>query len=126
MKICGFYNSLENKYTQFLKKVEDFLYELKLDHHTVYLGDDSNFDLLKDKQNVKNYVALSESFSMKHVNMETATRVTETSETCIDHILTISIFYRDSTKIVELDITDHCAVRHVTNYTYELGVTPGF
>ena len=81
MKIRSFQNSPENKDTQFLEELEGFLDELKIDHHTVCLGSDSNFDLLKDKQSVKNYVAICESFSIKHVNMETATRVNETSET---------------------------------------------
>ena len=38
---------IENKDKQFLEEFENFFDELKIDHHTVFLGGDSNFDLLK-------------------------------------------------------------------------------
>lgn len=90
----------------FLKDISDSLSENNATQDCVIIGD-MNIDLLKDDSTDYINILASHGFT-SCINVPT--RITETTESCIDHVFIRSLNYsRYKTAVITTDISDHCA-----------------
>ena len=95
-----------NKMSHFLPEFENLLQFLrKLKYDTVLFGD-FNIDSLKYSTDRINYDNILSAYNFKRQNNE-PTRVTATSSTCIDHLITS---YQVENKTIKSTISDHYSV----------------
>lgn len=71
----------------FLQKINEILSTLVPEKETVFLLGDFNIDLLKANKNQAEFVNLLKSYNL-HQSIFQNTRITPTSQTCIDNIFT--------------------------------------
>lgn len=104
--ICLVYRPHINKMSHFLPEFENLLQFLrKLKYDTVLFGD-FNIDSLKYSTDRINYDNVLSAYNFKRQNNE-PTRVTATSSTCIDHLITS---YQVENKTIKSTISDHYSV----------------
>ena len=101
-KVSKFFQELENR-SQFMRKLK----------YAIVLFGDFNIDSLKHTFDKRTYENVLSAYDYKRVNSE-PTRLTPTSSTCIDHLIT---FYHVEHKTINATISDHFLV---------LGKIPGF
>ena len=89
-KICSLYRQETIKINNLIGYLETLLYFLKgLPGETLLFGD-MNIDTLKDDLDRKKYVAFLEAYDFEIQN-KLPTRVTPTSKSCIDHLITQNV-----------------------------------
>ena len=104
--ICSIYRPQTIKINNFISYLETLLYFLKgLPGETLLFGD-FNIDTLKDDLDRKKYVALLEAYDFEIQN-KLPTRVTPTSKSCIDHMITQNVV---CTETLPTTISDHFTV----------------
>ena len=104
--ICAIYRPETVKINNFLGYLENLLYFLKgLPGETLLFGD-FNIDTLKDDLDKKKYMALLEAYDFEIQN-NLPTRVTPTSKSCIDHMITQNVV---CTETLPTTISDHFTV----------------
>ena len=104
--LCVIYRPHSHKTPRFLQEFEkllEFLRRLKND--TILCGD-FNIDTIKESKDKSEYEKLLLAFDFERQNFE-PTRVTPTSATCLDHIVTS---YQINTETIKTTISDHYAV----------------
>ena len=103
---CVIYRPPSLKLHQFFSELEKLLHFLKsLNEESMIFGD-FNIDMLKNEKDKNDYVNLLLAYGFKVQNL-LPTRVTPTSKTCIDHIITTK---DQKTETLETTISDHFAV----------------
>ena len=103
--ICSIYRPETIKINNFIGYLETLLYFLKgLPGETLLFGD-FNIDTLKDDLDRKKYVALLEAYDFEIQN-KLPTRVTPTSKSCIDHMISQNV----CTETLPTTISDHFTV----------------
>lgn len=92
----------------FIEQLNTLLKDVKTAHLLV-VGD-INIDILKSNTDSDNYLVLMSSFGLEPLIME-PTRITDKSQTCIDHIfvrMNSHFVYKLSGEVLDFKITDHC------------------
>ena len=103
---CVIYRPPSFKLNQFFSELENLLHFLKSLNDESLIYGDFNIDMLKNEKVKKEYVNLLLAYGFKVQNL-LPTRVTPTSKTCIDHMITTK---DQKTETLETTISDHFAV----------------
>lgn len=104
--VLSIYRPPTGNFHIFLEKLEQCLTKYVNENSEVVIAGDFNVDFLKNTQEMLELVSLINSFNIQHTISE-YTRITHTSKSCIDNILT-NVDY-DSAEVLQSMISDHTA-----------------
>ena len=114
-QVSAIYNSPKNKHELFLDDFEQFSDALDPDKGVI-MGD-FNIDTLSESSASTNFMNMLRALDWNLINLGGPTRITETTNTCIDHVLVTSDFCYLDACIDKCDITDHLGILLTTKDT---------
>ena len=100
------YRKPGTNFEEFKQEFEFVLQNLNLDKKLTIIMGDFNVDLTSDEEKSRELIRLTESYGLVQL-IKTATRVTNTSSTLIDHIYTNISSYCIKSGCIEAGISDH-------------------
>ena len=116
--VTALYNSPSNETEKFLMDFEKFLSHSNRTNKHVIMGD-FNIDTMSSKTCAKDLVNVCNSFDWTLADLNSPTRVTELTSTCIDHVITNYPVISSLLKVWPCDVTDHFGIMLQTGLDYK-------